>query len=183
MLYKYTKDNIVRLLHSVGVLELDQITQFFSDQLTKIKTEELVENLCSYHVLQKDSQREDLIRYHSGKIPNREVEKRKIEAFWVIASMGSKNVLEVIDMTYPTQYMFWDPDNHIYDITIVRELSDASLSARIRQVKQMKDMTDDVRHIALCTDLTLGTGLRHFGFNYLCTVDPKTHKVETMKLE
>ena len=78
MVYRYTIDNIISLLQTVGTLSKEQIMRFFSGELADYRVEYLLNQLAIKHILIYDEQEDftrpwiegsdfrDKIRFHIG---------------------------------------------------------------------------------------------------------------------
>ncbi len=179
MIYKYTENNIISLLQSVGTLEEGQLIRFFADELQPIRVQYLLNQLALDHELTYDS---DKKTYSAIGVPEivDEVMERRILAFWVVANMGSNSIYEIMTTRYPTQFLVIKPDATTYDVTVVENEMEARVASRVMAESLLRGVEDDINHIAVLrrpSDVEkLKSVLIESGFDSCCTIDFKTKR-------
>lgn len=182
MLYQYTYRNIISLMQEMGKLRKDQIVKFFAKELAPMQTKHLLDQLEINHLLIYDED-EDTYRFIGAPKYKPDWEKRIIHAFWVLVSIGSNDIVQILRCRYPIQIAFITPDNNIYDITIITNEQEAQLAQVIfdRQTPRESNgkKTDDVVvHIGVVyreSDIQL---LDKYGFDVCAMIDQNTHEVK-----
>ena len=148
MVYKYTIDNILSLLQTVGTLTKEQIMRFFSSELADYRVEYLLNQLAIKHILVYDEE-VDTFSFVGAAHYRKETQAKLMKAFWVLVAAGSNNVQEIILTRFPTQFLFITPDGDTFDVTVVESEHDALLAQRIRSETILRGVSDIVTHIAI----------------------------------
>ena len=130
MVYKYTIDNILSLLQTVGTLTKEQIMRFFSGELADYRVEYLLDQLEIKHILKYDGEA-DTFSFVGAAHYQKETQAKLIRAFWILVAAGSNNVQEIILTRFPTQFLFITPAGDTYDVTVVESEHDALLAQRV----------------------------------------------------
>lgn len=177
MLYTKTEYNILHLLNITGTLKREQLTRFFSDHTaenyyTIERVEYILKKLCDNSYLRYDFDADTYSSVNAPQISN-EIMQRRIKAFWVIANTSSRDILQILKLEYPAQFMFITADNEVFDITVVYSLSDAANASSMWAKHTCGE--DQVFHIAVVNDRDLGLALDRYGFDCYCMIDPKTY--------
>ncbi len=174
MIYEYTRFNVISLMQSVGTLEREQLVRFFSDEMQEVRLKKLLETLVLTNYLKYDENRERY-SYHASPALSEDVTERKIHAFWPLACWGSRSVLQIYPLDYPSQFMAITPDNLVYDITVCRTPNDAQLAKTVRELQAVRGVPDDINHMAVVLSAEVGEKLKVYGFDMYCIIDPFTH--------
>ncbi len=177
MIYKYTENNIIALLQSVGTLEEDQLIRFFSDELQPVRVQYLLNQLVMDHELTLDKEKKTYSAIGTPDVID-EITERRILAFWAVANMGSNGVYEIMTTRYPVQFIVISPDATTYDITVVENETEARVASRVMAESLLRGVEDDITHIAVLrrpTDVDkLKSVLIESGFDCCCTIDYHT---------
>ena len=181
MVYKYTIDNILSLLQTVGTLTKEQIMRFFSCELADYRVEYLLNQLAIKHILVYDEEA-DTFSFVGAAHYRKETQAKLMKAFWVLVAAGSNNVQEIILTRFPTQFLFITPDGDTFDVTIVESEHDALLAQRIRSETILRGVSDIVTHIAILHRPEDVSMLKNAGFDYYCLIDPVTKDVKYVQL-
>ena len=170
MKYIKTSDNIMELLKNTGALPKEEIVKFFSDTLPASRTEALLKRVADYRYLSYD---EKTSRYsiHADHMANEDVQGRRITAFKIMTSGGSKKIKTLGKIHYPGQFFFIDNSDNLYDITVCYSDKDAAYEERNRALYNVKSNEDHCCHIAVVTDDIFGRSLWRYGFDMYCTID------------
>lgn len=184
MLYRYTIDNILSLLQTVGTLKKEQIIRFFASELPAFHTENLLNQLAIKHILTYDAEA-DTFSFVGAAHYKKDVQERVMKAFWILVATGSSNVIEIMMTRYPTQFMFItnaEKDN-IFDVTVVNSENEALLAQRFRSESIIRDTSDIVSHIAILRRPEDAYMLKNAGFDSYCVIDPSTKDVKYFQLD
>ena len=182
MVYRYTIDNIISLLQTVGTLSKEQIMRFFSGELADYRVEYLLNQLAIKHILIYDEQ-EDSFSFVGAAHYRKETQAKLIRAFWILVAAGSNNVQEVILTRFPTQFLFITPEGDSYDVTVVESEHDALLAQRVRSETILRGVSDIVTHLAVLKQAEDSFMLKNAGFDYYCLIDPATKDVKYVQLD
>lgn len=182
MVYKYTIDNILSLLQTVGTLSKEQIMRFFSSELADYRVEYLLNQLAIKHILIYDEQ-EDTFSFVGAAHYRKETQAKLMKAFWILVAAGSVNVQEIILTRFPTQFLFITPAGDTYDVTVVESEHDALLAQRIRSETLLRGVSDIVTHLAVLRKPEDAPMLKNAGFDYYCLIDPVTRDVKYVQLD
>ena len=90
MVYKYTIDNIISLLQTVGTLTKEQIMRFFSGELADYRVEYLLNQLAIKHILIYDEEA-DTFSFVGAAHYRKESQEKLIKSFWILVAAGSSN--------------------------------------------------------------------------------------------
>ena len=184
MLYRYTIDNILSLLQTVGTLYKEQIVRFFAPELPAFHVVNLLNQLVVKHILIYDAEA-DTFSFIGAAHYEKNVQERVMKAFWVLAATGSADVIEIVMTRYPTQFMFItnkESDN-CFDVTVVNSEHEALVAQRMRSIELIRDTSDVVSHIAVLRRPEDANMLKNAGFDMYCVIDPKTKEVKYYNLE
>ena len=177
MIYKYTENNIIALLQSVGTLQEAQLIRFFSDELQPIRVRYLLERMAMDHTIIYNKENGTYSAIGTPEVID-EIAERRILAFWAVANMGSNGVYEIMTVRYPVQYLVIGPNAVSYDITVVESEIEARVASRVMAESLLRGVEDDINHIAVLrrpSDINkLKSVLIESGFDCYCTIDPKT---------
>ena len=181
MVYKYTIDNIMALMQSVGILKAEQIFRFFLSESPAFKTEYYLNQLVIKNILKYDSDN-DTYAFVGAARKNDEIEKKHLKAFWAVSAIGSTNLLEILIPRYPFQFLFILNDGEVFDLTVVESVHDALLAQRIRSESLQIGASDIVTHIAILKRDEDAYMLDNCGFDNYCIIDPNTHRVKYVRI-
>ena len=182
MVYRYTIDNIISLLQTVGTLSKEQIMRFFSGELADYRVEYLLNQLAIKHILIYDEQA-DTFSFVGAAHLRKETQAKLMRAFWILVAAGSNNVQEVIVTRFPTQFLFITPTGETYDVTVVESEHDALLAQRVRSETILRGVSDIVTHLAVLRRPEDAFMLKNAGFDYYCLIDPATKDVKYIQLD
>lgn len=182
MLYEYVFQNILSLLQGVGTLQGDQIITLFSSELSAAGVQRILTDLVLKNVLRYDAYTDQYSFYAAPKIKGN-VLKRRIDAFWVIANWGSENIISIDLLEYPSQYSVIDTDNKCHDITVCATEQDANSAMKKIKRYMINGRPDEVNHIAVVYDDTVGKQLQQFGFDSYAMINPETHRMKYIQYE
>lgn len=182
MVYKFTIDNIISLLQTVGTLTKEQIMRFFSGELADYRVEYLLNQLAIKHILTYDEE-EDTFSFVGAAHYRKESQEKLIKAFWILVAAGSSNVQEIILPRFPTQFLFITPTGDTYDVTVVESEHDALLAQRVRSETILRGVSDIVTHLAVLRRPEDAVMLKNAGFDYYCLIDPATKDVKYVQLD
>ena len=157
----------------MGVLQREQLLRFFSDENDPGSVSRLLKKLENYSFIRYDSEA-DRYAYNSADLKVDEIRRRVIRAFWVVAQCGSREVLQLFQLDYPSQIMFITAGNIPYEITVCYSENDAMLTERTRRLHAVSGERDCVNHVAVVPDRELGERLGKYGFDCWCTLDPES---------
>lgn len=170
MLYESTPDNMTALVRTVGYISKEQMLRFFRDVDDPVRNDYFIKQLWKNRLFDIDDAK-GIISWHMGpKINEREI-KRRIRAFWVIASFKSKNIRDVILLSYPFQFMFVTHNNEVYDIAVLSSKEEATVAQRKLSMWRVEGVEDDVNHIAIVGTEAFGKTLEPYGFDSYCVLD------------
>lgn len=184
MLYRFTIDNILTLLQTVGTLSKEQITRFFASELPASRVEGLLNQLAIKNILKYDKEA-DTFSFVGAAYYKKEAQDRVMKAFWVLVATGSENIIEIMMTRYPTQFLFItnaEKDN-VFDVTVVNSEHEALLAQRVRSEFQIRDVSDIVSHIAILRRPEDAYMLKNAGFDSYCVIDPSTKEVKYFQLD
>lgn len=176
MIYEATIDNLRMLLRTCGVLEREQLYRFFSSCQDAGRMDFYIDQLTREKVFLSNPLYPNRVIYRHQAFPHvkqAELSKR-LQAFWVIASFGCDNILDVSLMEYPTQYMFITSGNEVYDLTVCKQAADgfAALRKREELMRRMPvGVEDEVNHIAVVDSESVGKAIERYGFDSFCILD------------
>lgn len=177
MIYQYTCDNIKALMQDMGTLEEAQLIRFFSNEMQPIRVKYMLDQYVIRRLFSYDEEKK-IYQYMGAAHLTPEVADRRRLAFWVVANMGSTNVMDVYPIRYPCLMNVVSTDNISYDITVVESEDEARQAVRVRQNSQIAGGVDDVNHIAVLRRPSdakkLHPVLQACGFDSYCTIDPTT---------
>lgn len=182
MVYKYTIDNILSLMQTMGTLNKEQLKRFFASELEPNRVEYLLNQLEIKHILIHHPA-DDTFSFVGAAPYNTDSAKRLMRAFWVLVAAGSNSVQEVILTRYPTQFLFITPDNEAFDVTVVETPHEALLAQRVRGETIVRGVSDVVTHVAVLRSPDHVKYLKNCGFDCYCTIDPVTHNVKYYQLD
>jgi len=182
MVYRYTIDNIISLLQTVGTLSKEQIMRFFAGELADYRVEYLLNQLAIKHILIYDEQA-DTFSFVGAAHYRKETQAKLMRAFWILVAAGSNNIQEVILTRFPTQFLFITPMGETYDVTVVESEHDALLAQRVRSETILRGVSDIVTHIAVLQRPEDAFMLKNAGFDYYCLIDPATKDVKYVQLD
>jgi len=182
MVYKFTIDNIISLLQTVGTLKKEQIMRFFSGELADYRVEYLLNQLTIKHILTYDEEA-DTFSFVGAAHYRKESQEKLIKAFWILVAAGSSNVQEIILPRFPTQFLFITPTGDTYDVTVVESEHDALLAQRVRSETILRGVSDIVTHLAVLRRPEDAVMLKNAGFDYYCLIDPTTKDVKYVQLD
>lgn len=171
MLYESTPNNMIAMVRSVGYVGRDQLVRFFSDVADSVRIEYYIKQLGKSRLFDIDEAK-NIISWHMGpKINEREI-KRRIRAFWVIASsFRSEGIRDVTLLPYPSQFMFVTHKNEVYDLTVLSSKEEATVAQRKHSMWKIDGVEDDVNHIVIVDSEALGKSLDAYGFDSYCVLD------------
>lgn len=176
MIYEDTAHNMIALMHTVGTLYRKQIFKFFSDEMSTSQQQRLLNEMVKHNLLKYDPETDRYTFSGSPKVKE-EFLRRRLYAFWVIANMGSNNVVQIDLLPYPFQFSVIDIDNHPYDIMACYSEDDAMLAQRSWDTQLVKGYPDNVNHIALVAWESVGKSIAKYGFDSYCTLNKDTLNV------
>lgn len=182
MVYRYTIDNIISLLQTVGTLSKEQIMRFFAGELADYRVEYLLNQLAIKHILIYDEQA-DTFSFVGAAHYRKETQAKLMRAFWILVAAGSNNIQEVILTRFPTQFLFITPLGETYDVTVVESEHDALLAQRVRSETILRGVSDIVTHLAVLQRPEDAFMLKNAGFDYYCLIDPATKDVKYVQLD
>ena len=182
MVYKYTIDNILSLMQTVGTLTKEQIMRFFSGELADYRVEYLLDQLEIKHILKYDEEA-DTFSFVGAAHYQKETQEKLIRAFWILVAAGSNNVQEIILTRFPTQFLFITPAGDTYDVTVVESEHDALLAQRVRSETILRGVSDIVTHLAVLNRPEDAVMLKNAGFDYYCLIDTATKDVKYVQLD
>lgn len=162
-------------MQQVGTLGRDQLIAFFRNELSEVKAEAVINSLCQKRVLTYDKVKNRLSYYAA---PDRidAVVSRDIYAFWLISEMSSTKISQVARMEYPSQFFVITNESDEYDITVITSTSEADIARRMIQRSKIKDVEDEVIHVALLYDQKLAADISPYGFDCWAVVDRQSHR-------
>lgn len=185
MLYVDTQLNIRLLLSTIGTLKREQLVQFFSTENSCDVINKILIYLTQNSFIRYNSS-EDTFSAHDATEINDIFKQGYINAFWMIAFIGSINVKQIHALSYPQQYMVTLNNGSCYVISNVSNESDAIRIRNVRdyfQTNHQKVTVDSEREakgaivdIAIVEDEELGKKLGQYGFDFYCILDPETHE-------
>lgn len=182
MIFRYTSDNIMSLMQTVGTLQKDQIIGFFKHELPEYRIKYLLNQLTIKHILVYNEET-DYYSFVGAAHFREETQKKQIRAFWVLVAAGSSNVLQILIPEYPTQFLFIGTNEEVYDVTIVESHHDALLAQRIRSNSLFRGVSDPVTHTAILRRAEDVKMLEGCGFDNYCTIDPTTKEVTYYRID
>lgn len=177
MIYVKTEYNILQLLNIVGTLEREQIITFFEDyDYSRERLEYVLKKLSDRNYLTYDSTEDTYSSSTAPEVVN-EIKRRRIKAFWVIANLKNAEVLQIVKLEYPSQFLFITKSNLVYDVTVCYDENDAAVASNFWKKGTNPEISDKTIHIGVVNDDDLGKRLKNYGFDCYCIVDNKTHEV------
>ncbi len=175
MLYQSTYDNLLKLVHSVGVINANQIKDFFADAPDAKKVEYYIRKLIvNREIVVSDTNDNDLM-CKSAPVPVKDEIARRIRSLWVPVSMRSANIREIVTLPFPMSYLFITTDNEFYDVAAITSRADALLVDSFWKYYSVNDENeeDPVYHIALLNKEEDAVYLKGLPFDAYCTIDAK----------
>ena len=182
MIYEYTQYNIIALMQTAGTLERTQLMRFFSDEMIESRLGAVLDKLVLNNYL-KYNPDTDTYTYHAAPDLKPDIIKRRIRAFWVLANWGSTSILQVYVLNYPFQFMVVTTDNTVFDIVVCNSVNEAQLARHVWNISAIKNVPDDVNHIAVVPTAEIGEKVRPYGFDSYCLINPFTKETSYVTLE
>lgn len=191
MRYVEIRRNIISIVRSVGVVTLEQLKYFFSDAKDSYYLGHHLNYLIKSRILDYNEENQQ-ISWHLEAITLPPIAEDYIKAFWVIVQFRSNNIRDVVALEKgPTKFVFTTNDNSIYDISIIRETSDALLAQYLRYkcfTAEFPDINengearfkDEVNHVAIVNadNIQIGNRLAQYGFDSYCILDESSNPVK-----
>ena len=173
--------DLIFLMKRVGTLERNQIIRFFSDAYPENRIVKILDALVLNHFFKYDESK-DRYSYHSTPELIPDLVDRKILAFWPIASMGSKNVITINMLEYPSQFLVntrinddgKEHEDVVYSITVCYSTNEAQVAKALRDSRAIKGVVDNFNYMAVVTADSVGKQLQPYGFDMYCKIDPIT---------
>lgn len=183
MLYKYTIDNLVSLMQTVGTLKKEQIIRFFSAELAPYRIEYLLNQLLIKHIFTYN-ETTDCYSFVGAAHYKDEPQEMVMRAFWPLVAAGSNNVREVILPQYSSaQILFITHDNKAFDVAVIHTHHDALVSQRVRSELIPRGEKDVVSHVAVLKRKEDAKILDGCGFDNICIIDPSSKNVSYIEVE
>lgn len=177
MLESTIECKVLSLLQNLGALEREQILRFFSAEVPATRLEVILKHLDDYNMINYNKAT-DTYAFHSDPPELTPKQKLVIAAFWVAASNGSHQTIELCRVEYPQQYLFVDTRNLAYDVTMVYDENTASTAYRLRKARLPQGMPDLITHLGVVVNHELGAKIvRNYGFDFYVMVNPETKEV------
>ena len=176
MLYRYTIDNLLSLMQTVGTLKKEQIVRYFMHELPDYRVEYLLNQLVIKHILVFDEATE-CYSFVGAAHFKKETQDKLIRAFWVLVAAGSGSIQEIMIPHYPTQFLAILHTGKVFDVTVVDSPHDALLAQRIRSESLFRGVSDIVTHVALLRRADDVYMLSGCGFDNYCLVDPSIPEI------
>lgn len=170
MIYESTPDNIAVLLNAVEVASEAQLLRFFADASDAHNVEYYLSLLTKNRILDYDENKKRFSWHNAPKLSESVIQSR-IKAFWAPAALMSGSVREISLLPHPSQFMFVTSENEVYDLTVCSSKTDAALAAKKRRLWEIEGVRDEVNHVAIVDNETVGRELGDYGFDYFCVFD------------
>ena len=166
-----TRNCLEQVMRTMGTLEVAQIERFFRNAPDVGNLSLYLSRYIGYKIFDYTNDAKTRVTYHSFPAIKQDDINRRITAFWILASFGYDNIREISLLKYPSQIMFISEDNECYDSTVCTCREDASFAAKARERMQVKGIPDDVNHIAIVRNESLGREVLKYGFDSFCILD------------
>ena len=155
------------LVKEMGAVKVAQLLILFMNTVDSLDLIDSIEQLILTDKYEYDKVT-DQIKYYGGPKYKDDVIRRRIAAFWIVASFGYENVREILPLRYPMQLLFISNDNVCYDITVCEHNVDATTSVRVRKLYAIQGEPDDVKHIIIVKNEEIGRKVIKYGFDCFC---------------
>lgn len=170
MIYDETIFNLQCFFTSVGYATEPQVLRFFRDAPDSQNLLLYIKRLTESRFLDR-AERTGILSYHSTYPLKPQEISIRLKALWVIVSMGSENVRQILTMAYPAQFAFIEADNTPYDVAYIPNISTAQMAKVQRERLAIANVPDCINHIALVPDYKTGEQLKPYGFDSFCVLD------------
>ena len=183
MLYKYTIDNLVSLMQTIGTLKKEQIIRFFSAELASYRIEYLLNQLQIKRILTYDEST-DCYSFVGAAHYKKEPQEKVMRAFWPLVAAGSNEVREIILPQYASsQILFITENNDVFDVAVINTHHEALVAQRIRSELIPRGEKDVVSHVAVLKKKEDARILDGCGFDNICIIDPSSKNVSYIEVE
>lgn len=168
MYYKNVPIAIQSLLKETP-LEREQLALFFSDSNDAINVPYYLKHMRLTYVIEETSDRVCSLRgIQSANDYDAGITARMLKAFWIIAYVGSENIKWVSALRYPTQFVFLDSRDRLFDITYITGKAEAVIAKQERDKSLLQGEEDITCHIALVPNRKTGEAIKNYGFDCYC---------------
>lgn len=170
------------LMGQIPMATEEQLLMFFGNETNEVNMSDLIRALIKDRRLIRQVQSgeyEVITVIRPIRFTKRAVQEF-LDAFWVVANMGSEQVRYIQACNNATKYIVImdDESSTTYDITCCQTPEDARVGLIFRDPVGDEDF---IGHIALCYSKEAGDAmkpqLRAYGYDMFCVVDPETHLV------
>ena len=169
MRYIETPNNLITLLRTAGALSKEEILRFFEDVSSRADTEYYLRVLAAERRVDYDEETQ-IVKWHTYPKLDDAEEKLRIRAFWVLTSFQSRMVRTLDLLPYPHQFYFIaaDEESTEYDVSVCDNEHEARIIKRQREKSMLPGYKDDVCHIAVVPNKSIGEKIEPYGFDSYC---------------
>lgn len=169
MIYESLKDNITAFVDAVGFVKKKQVIHLFGDQADKNMVGQVIKQLIRHGTLQEEEG--DLLTTGRAIKLNNSMLKRKIDALWVVTSIGSQQIIDLSEISFPRCFLILLANGKSVELSACGKYQEAYMAQKKHELEKIRGGDDDMIYTVLVPSRDLGDSLEDFYFDNFCVLD------------